>query len=194
MTSLLSRVPVAKSNRDLGHLTWLWEDEGGCPLPRLWLDEEPRSLGKAVFLSLLVNFSNCLCLSLEQSEVWKTQNPICYKKYKWLHLLGTQQLFPWGCLYSKLYFWIVSLTWLQIMARPCRSNPFCMCFSLSQHHQEHTGIIGNQIPRGPSNSRWSKEGKGSYSTAFCPGHELHLLELGVLCHVIHFIVKIPGDT
>ena len=74
---MLSRVPVTS-------LTMTWNISLGsgkmresCPLPRLWLDEEPRSLGEElVFVSLpQIGFNNCLCLSLEQSEVWKTQNP-----------------------------------------------------------------------------------------------------------------------
>lgn len=107
--------------------------------------------------------SAIVCVSvLNNRRSGKPRIPICYKKYKLLDLLGTQQLFPWGCFYSKLYFWIVSLTWFQIMARPCRSNPVCMCFSLSPAPSGAHRIIGNQIRRGPPNSRWCKKGKGNY--------------------------------
>lgn len=63
-----------------------------------------------------------------------------------------------------------------------------MCFSLSPAPSEAHRIMGNQIPRGPPNSRCSKKGKG-ISTAFCPGDELHLLELCVLCPCNPFYSK-----
>lgn len=90
---------------------------------------------------------------------------------------------------SELCPWLDFRLWLGLADQVL----YVCVFLFLQHYQKHTGLWAIRYLEVPQTQDAPRKAKG-ISKAFCPGHELHLLKLCVLCPCNPFYTKIPGNT